>query len=246
MNKSLELPQLTANFNYNLPEKQIILVSGGNPPSESWLREASTQREIYCADHGIDICKKADIKPSHLIGDGDSASTESWQWAKDNNVLIAKFPVKKDVTDTQLAFQMISDKYPSATVIFTGAWGGRFDHAFSSIFSFKGMFTPNFRGCIADQNEILFILKDDEHLTLHLKEQPKAISLLPISDICTGVSITGVYWPLDKVMLNNNLPYAISNEVNGKEDTIWISQKKGILGVYLHWDKINIRNNNDE
>lgn len=237
MNNNLEIPQLTAKFNYELPEKQILLVSGGYPPTIPWLSKASKGREIYCADHGIDICKKANIIPSQLIGDGDSASSEAWNWAKINNVPIAKFPVKKDVTDTQLAFQMIADTYPAATVLFTGAWGGRFDHAFSSIFSFKGMFTPKFRGCIADHREALFILKDEDYLTLYLKERPKAISLLPISDICIGVSITGVYWPLDKVMLNNNLPYAISNEVNSKENTIWISQKKGILGVYLHWEK---------
>lgn len=70
------------------------------------------------------------------------------------------------------------------------------------------------------------LLHNEEHLTLNLKQTPKAISLLPLGGTCSGVSINGVYWPLDQVMLNNNLPYAVSNEVNNKENTIWISQNK--------------------
>ncbi|WP_296898112.1 thiamine diphosphokinase [uncultured Megamonas sp.] len=236
MNNILELPQLIAKFGYKIPENQIILVSGGNAPDAQWLKSISEGKDVFCADHGIDICKQANIKPVQLIGDGDSASSEAWQWAVDNNVTITKVPTKKDVTDTQLALQIIDDKYPASTVILTGAWGGRFDHAFSSIFSFNGMLKSNFYGCIADDKEILFFLHNEEHLTLNLKQHPKAISLLPLCGTSSGVSIDGVYWPLDQVMLNNNLPYAVSNEIDSKENTIWISQKQGILGVYLYFE----------
>ena len=55
-----------------------------------------------------------------------------------NGALITKVPTKKDVTDTQLALQMIKAEYNEAVVIMTGAWGGRFDHAFSAVFSLQG------------------------------------------------------------------------------------------------------------
>lgn len=236
MNNILELPQLTAKFSYDLPKNEVVLVSGGNPPDKNWLLEVSNNRTIYCADHGIDSCKQAGIIPFQLIGDGDSATKEAWSWAIEQNVKVTKVPAKKDVTDTQLALQIIDDKYSSSTIIFTGAWGGRFDHAFSSIFSFKGMLKDNFRGCIADEREIMFFLQDEENITLNLKQQPKAISLLPLTGICSGVSINGVYWPLEQVMLNNNLPYAVSNEVENLENTIWISQTQGFLGVYLYFE----------
>ena len=139
MNNILELPQLIAKFSYELPKNQTVLISGGNPPDVQWLKSICENKNIFCADHGIDICKEADIKPLQLIGDGDSATSEAWQWAVDNDVTITKVPTKKDVTDTQLALQIIDDKYPASSVILTGAWGGRFDHAFSTIFSFNGM-----------------------------------------------------------------------------------------------------------
>lgn len=236
MTKILELPQLQAVFSYDIPEKQVVLVSGGQAPAKSWLKQVIQNRPLWCADHGVDICKEAECVPWQLVGDGDSASPQAWQWAIDNGSLITKVPAKKDVTDTQLALQMIKAEYNEAAIIMTGAWGGRFDHAFSAVFSFQGFTKGKVRGCVADQNEVMFFLRDEDNITLRFKKQPKAISLLPLSGECSGVSINGVYWPLDQVMLNNNLPYAVSNEVNSKENTIWVSQKKGLLGVYLYWE----------
>lgn len=237
MSKYLNLPQVKAILSDDLPDKQVVLVSGGTAPDKTWLSKVCEDRPLWCADHGVDACMQADCKPYQLVGDGDSATQEGWNWALDNGSLITKVPVKKDVTDTQLALQMIQAEYKQATVILTGAWGGRFDHAFSTVFSVQGMAKNHLWGCIADEREVMFFLRDEDHITLRFDKQPKAISLLPLSGKCSGVSINGVYWPLDQVMLNNNLPYAISNEVNSKENTIWVSQKQGLLGIYLYWEK---------
>ncbi len=237
MNNILNLPQLKAQFSYDLPEKQTVLVVGGKAPDTKWLKQVIKNRTLWCADHGIDICKNANCIPYQLVGDADSASPEGWQWALDNGAIVTKLPVEKDLTDTQLALQMIANEYNSSTVILTGAWGGRFDHAFSTIFSFQGFVKEHLYGCIADEEEVLLFLRDEDYLTLKFNSQPKAISLLPLSGECSGVSINGVHWPLDRVLLNNNLPYAVSNKVDSRENTIWISQKRGLLGVYLYWGK---------
>ena len=39
MTKILELPQLQAVFSYDIPEKQVVLVSGGQAPAKSWLKQ---------------------------------------------------------------------------------------------------------------------------------------------------------------------------------------------------------------
>ncbi len=243
MSKILTLPQVQAKFNYDLPETQVVLVSGGNAPQEAWLQKIVNEKDdnghkrtLWCADHGVDACKKAACVPYQIVGDADSATPEGWQWALDKGTIITKLPVEKDVTDTQMTLQMIGAEYKRASVILTGAWGGRFDHAFSTIFSLQGMIKDNLWGCVADQNEVIFFLRGEDHITLHFVDQPKAISLLPLSGECSGVSINGVHWPLDQVMLNNNLPYAVSNEVDDKENTIWVSLKQGLLGVYMYWE----------
>ena len=237
MSKILQLPQLTAKFSYDLPEPQTVLVVGGDAPEIGWLRQVTENRILWCADHGVDACMEADCAPYQLVGDADSATPEGWQWALNKGAVITKVPVEKDVTDTQLALQMIAAEYNSATVILTGAWGGRFDHAFSTIYSLQGMIRDRIWGCAADQKEAMFFLHGEDHITLQFKKQPLAISLLPLSGECSGVSINGVHWPLDKVMLNNNLPYAVSNKLDSRQNTIWISQQRGLLGVYLYWEQ---------
>lgn len=242
MNNILELPQLTAEYSFPLPETQVLLVSGGNPPDTLWLRQVlHSDRILWCADHGVDVCNQVGCIPAYLVGDGDSASPQAWQWAERNHTVIRKVPCKKDVTDTQLALQSIKNQYnDNSFTIMTGAWGGRFDHAFSAIYSLQSLYSARqeaILGCIADQREALFFLSNEDNITLTLKKPPKAISLLPLSGESTGVSINGVYWPLDQVLLDNKLPYAVSNEMENAENTIWVSQKKGLLGIYLYWEE---------
>ena len=77
MTKILELPQLQAVFSYNISEKQVVLVSGGQAPAKSWLKQVIQNRPLWCADHGVDICKEAECVPWQLVGDGDSASPQA-------------------------------------------------------------------------------------------------------------------------------------------------------------------------
>ena len=225
----LVLPGLQIEYQFRTPAvKEMLLVSGGRAPSAGWLKDVADQRVIWCIDHGIDCCHAAGLLPQKLIGDGDSASSTAWSWAERNNVPIAKFPVKKDYTDTQLALEMAESA--GHFVILTGALGGRFDHAYSTIFSFGH---SHLQGCIADDKEAVLFLRRQEEITLKFLQSPKAISLLPLTDKAEGVFIDGVLWPLEDAVLHQRLPYAVSNEL--KTDTVHISLKSGILAVYICW-----------
>lgn len=210
--------------------QELLLVSGGRAPSESWLKQAALGREVWCIDHGIDCCYKAGLLPQRLIGDGDSASPLAWQWAEENNMIIARFPAKKDYTDSQLAFKMAESD--GRFVVLTGALGGRFDHAYSTVFSFG---FSRLCGCIADDKEAVFFLRQQETITLNFLRLPKAISLLPLTNITEGVSIDGVYWPLHDTALRQSNPYAISNEAVSSK--VRCSLSAGVLAVYICWNE---------
>jgi len=235
MNTLLTLPQLKASFLHPLPSVQVLLVAGGRPPASTWLQKAAVSREIWCADRGIEACREAGIRPLRLIGDGDSASGEAWAWGESLGIQIDRFSPQKDLTDTQLALQKISDSHPLAFVLMTGVWGGRFDHAFSNIFSLAGACQQGSRGCAADENEVLLLLNGPDEVVIDTHSRPAAISLLPLSPVCRGVSISGVHWPLDRVVLESSLPYAISNELSPTGNSFKAAVETGCLGVYLQW-----------
>lgn len=228
----LELPQLQALYPAPLPEKQLMLIAGGHPPEGTWLQEAAQKRTLWGIDRGIESCQQADLKPSRLIGDGDSASKSSWNWGCSLPIPVERYSPIKDLTDTQLALQIAAKTYPGCFVLLTGGFGGRFDHAFSTVYSFA---FSGLSGCMADEQEAIFFLQDTQSLAFHTKKRPRAISLLPLSETCTGVSIANVYWPLTDTTLKKDLPYAISNELTASGQDFNVSLASGTLGIYMSW-----------
>ena len=151
-------------------------------------------------------------------------------WGEAHAAHVERHPVEKDFTDTQLALRHASQD--DAILLLTGAFGGRFDHAYSTMFSAAQVKTP----CLlADERETVAYLRAGETLTLHCHTQPKAISLLPMTAAVTGVTTTGLHWPLQGATLAQALPNAVSNvfEATARDCTIFI--RSGCLAVYACW-----------
>lgn len=224
------LPKLSIKYPYTLPQNQLLLVGGGREPEEKWLLEAAKGRNLWCIDHGMDICHRLGLMPELVLGDFDSCSPDNLQWAQSNGTEIEKFNPQKDFTDTQAALQRVNDS--DTFCILTGALGKRFDHTYSTVFTFGN---TSIKGCIADEQEAVFFLHGNEAITLSTDFSPKAISLLPISQSVAGVTTQGLFWELNNADLFQNKPYAVSNVLSEKKNTntFTISIKKGILAVYL-------------
>ena len=225
----LELPQLTACFS-RPSVGRVLLVGGGRPPTGEWLRQAASGREIWCADRGVAVCRRAGIAPDWLLGDQDSAPPEDWRWGEEAGARTLEFPADKDYTDTQLALQKIKATHPAAFVLLTGALGGRFDHLFSTLYSLAG---SGLSGCLADESEAVFLLRGPESVTLRFATRPLALSLLPLTPVAEGVTLTGVHWPLRDASLSQREPCAVSNRV--EDDGCRLSLGSGQLALTLCW-----------
>ena len=225
---NLILPQLTISGK-RYGQRPWLLITGGRPPADDWLNQLPAVSEIYAADHGLDTCKHNSLPPTYILGDGDSAAPATWQWGKSLGVPMEEFPVAKDYTDTQLALQKMT-KAPILLV--TGAFGGRLDHLYSLIHSCAHQPAP----CVlADEQEVLCFIKDNESITLTFSQRPLAISLLPVTTNCHGVHLDNVRWPLTAADLDQSMPNAISNELLPGQTTLTCQVQQGILGIYCHW-----------
>lgn len=228
MKNKIELPAFSAEFSYPLPENELVLATGGRAPEAEWLTNVANKRTLWCIDHGIDYCYSANLLPQRLIGDGDSAANACWNWAQENKVRIEKFPPEKDYTDTQLALDMANSE--NAMIILTGAFGGRFDHAFSTAFTFAH---SQLKGIMADEKEAMIFINGSESVSLNFLSFPKALSLLSFTQLAKGVTIDNVKWPLENKDLQQGFPYSVSNEAT--KNPVHISIANGILGIYLCW-----------
>ena len=234
---NLILPTLRAALPY-APRTKLICIGGGRPPTPEWLsllvqhKKNYTNHPVWAIDRGVDICHALKLPPAHLIGDGDSADPTAWHWAEEQNTEIHAFPPEKDFTDTELALQIAAEQYTHPLVILTAAFGGRLDHLMSTAAVAAHATIP----CVlADERETLFYLHAGESLTITCDMPPRAISLLPFTEECTGVTTHGLYWELRDACITNRASLAISNVLarENTKNTFTVSIKSGVLGVYL-------------
>ncbi len=246
----LSLPQAGLRFSRALPAKEYLLVSGGRAPAPDWLQQAARSRELWALDHGLDALQRAGLAPGRLIGDGDSASRAVWDTAIESGIPSDTYIRAKDYTDTQIALQEIARRaahIPSkgsgtlaawdtgtadaGTVLLTGAFGGRFDHAMSNIFSASRLAFP----CVlADEREILFFVKSGEAVTMRSARNrtPKVVSLLPLTSEVRGVTTDGLRWELADDTLTQDFLNATSNEPAEGQTDFSVTIRDGILGVF--------------
>ena len=234
---NLILPTLRAALPY-AQRAELICIGGGRPPTPEWLsllvqyKKNYTNRPVWAIDRGVDICHALKLPPAHLIGDGDSADPTAWHWAEEQNTEVHAFPPEKDFTDTELALQIAAEQYTHPLVILTAAFGGRLDHLMSTAAVAAHATIP----CVlADERETLFYLHAGESLTITCDMPPRAISLLPFTEECTGVTTHGLYWELRDACITNRASLAISNVLarENTKNTFTVSIKSGVLGVYL-------------
>lgn len=234
---NLILPTLRAALPY-APRTELICIGGGRPPASEWLsllvqhKKNYTNHPVWAIDRGVDICHALKLPPAHLIGDGDSADPTAWHWAEEQNTEIHAFAPEKDFTDTELALQIAAEQYTHPLVILTAAFGGRLDHLMSTAAVAAHATIP----CVlADERETLFYLHAGESLTITCDMPPRAISLLPFTEECTGVTTHGLYWELRDACITNRASLAISNVLarENTKNTFTVSIKSGVLGVYL-------------
>lgn len=208
--------------------QEILFVGGGRIPSREFFSEVSSGRKIFCIDKGIELCRACEVIPNFLIGDFDSADASAVEWASEKNIPVEKYPVDKDLTDTQLALNRAEEIFGEHVAILTGCFGGRFDHVFSTIFTCAAL---NRKIILADEREIIFYLRGGGEVEIKFFQKPVAVSLLPMTKICTGVTTKNLHWELDGATLEQNFPNAVSNRI--ERDKIFIGVKEGRLAIYL-------------
>ena len=226
----LELPRMRALLRRHggMPSSSPppLLVRGGRAPEPDWLRKVSLGRETWALDRGADACRAAGVVPSRILGDFDSVSDGARKWAERMGAKTDRYTPDKDDTDFQLALRLLS-----GDVVVTGCWGGRFDHAFSNVFSSLWAMERGVRVLwFADEREVLFPLRGPAKLELDFEILPSALSLLSLTAFCEGVSIENVKWPLDEADLAQGSPREISNVPLGRP--VRVEVRSGILGVY--------------
>ncbi len=185
---------------------------------------------IISVDGGAGHLRKMGINPDVLIGDFDSANSQDLDYYVSKGINVSKFPVEKDMTDSELAIEKVLE-LGATEVVFLGALGTRIDHSFANIMLLKKMLDIGLRGSIADEHNELYMF--DSNFSISKKEGRK-LSLIPITEKVTGVSTRGLKYPLVNATMVLGTSWGISNEF--EEEVAFVSIDSGILLACLSRD----------
>jgi thiamine pyrophosphokinase len=184
-----------------------ILLGGDLIPTPRLAAQIADTR-IIAADSGIRHAEELGVMPELWVGDFDSVPEVL------NRALAGverrSFPKEKDQTDGELAVNKALERGASS-LVFAGAFGGpRFDHSFLHM-------TLALR--LAEQGiPVILTSGAQEGIPIPRQRQkfdyePGTIfSVMAFTDL-DGLTLEGVYWPLENVHVPFGSSWTISNEV---------------------------------
>jgi len=203
-----------------------IIVASGNllftPEIKGLLAGADL---IIAADGGAAHLKQADISPHVIIGDMDSILPDTRQYFEKNLTPIITHPSRKNQTDTELCIEFAIKK-GATCITLLGVTGHRLDHTLANIFLLRKLADLGVESRIIDANNEIYLVMD----RLKLKGKKRdLLSVLPISEKVTGLTLTGLEYPLENATISMGSSLGISNYFN--ETLATISIASGILLV---------------
>lgn len=213
--------------------KHFIVVSGGNIDDEFACRIIEEQQKagfegisegqqgavLIAADAGMEFFYRKGIKPDIIVGDFDSAGSETLSYFRSQpNIRIQELNPVKDDTDTESAIRLaISMGAEQITLL--GATGSRLDHVLGNIELLGIGLGADIPIVLLDSHNRICMI--DSGITLRKKEQfGTYVSLLPYTSEVKHLTLRGFKYPLFDYCLKGFCSLGVSNEIAEEEAVI--------------------------
>lgn len=190
-----------------MQDQRIVICSGG--ALGDWAFETIRSADLLVgADAGALFLIQNGFRPDIAMGDFDSVTSEELKLIeRESRELVSCDPIHKDLTDTEMAFNWSLMRKPKE-IILLGALGTRFDHSLANIHLLLRGLQANIRSLIIDRNNEVMLT--DSSTTVH-KGRYSNVSLLPLSEVVTGITLEGFLYPLHDASLTIGQSLGISN-----------------------------------
>ncbi|MCW9706985.1 thiamine diphosphokinase [Fodinibius salsisoli] len=202
--------------------KELIILCNGEPPSKQLLQKyISSAGFLIAADGGGNIALDMDIRPDVVIGDLDSFRTDQSHPFK----VIQQ--ADQETNDLEKALSLAYEK-GAANVYILGATGQRLDHTLKNLSVLK-QFNEQFNKLyMIDNFGTIQLLPSVFDQKIAVGSQ---ISLFPLSGKVTGITTSGLKYPLRDEALENGVRDGSSNEVI--DNPVQITYRQGDLLLFV-------------
>jgi len=180
---------------------------------------------VIAADGGLEHTRRFGIQPDEILGDFDSLGFVP----VDSRV----FPVEKDDTDAMLAVRRGLSLGYREFILYGALDGPRLDHTIANFQTLQFLCDHGAWGYLAGDDYIVTVVKNGE-----LRFPAAAggtVSVFCLGADAKGVTLEGLYYPLQDGTLTAGFPLGVSNHFTGKPARIRVDG--GSLLVL--WDREN-------
>lgn len=168
---------------------------------------------VIAVDGGGAICLEGGVTPDAMVGDLDSARSETVDELLARGVPIYRYPAEKDATDLELAIGE-ARRQGAGEIVVTAATGGRLDHTLGTLAALAA--AADLRPEIAEPDLSGWLLSRSGRQELALNGLGATVSLIPWGGIAL-VSARGVRWPLNRADLSPEATLGVSNIVSSAQ-----------------------------
>ena len=192
---------------------------------DSLAASIGPEDHIIAADGGLRHTEKLGILPHTVLGDFDSLGFVP----QGANV----YPVEKDDTDAMLAVRRGLELGYREFVLYGSLDGPRLDHTIANFQTLQFLAARGAKGCLVGSDYMVTVVKNG---TLRFPAGCSGtISVFCIGADARGVTLKGLYYPLNNGTLTAGFPLGVSNHFTDAPAEITVTN--GSLLVL--WDRKN-------
>lgn len=199
--------------------RAVIFVNGVIPDRATVQRWVRADDDLIAADGGAHHAVAMGLVPRVVVGDLDSLAPELAEKLAAQGVELEKHPAAKNMTDLELAIERAVED-GATEILLLGALGGRLDQSLANVLLMAQRDWPAMIRLV-DATEIATVIHGGESMTLEAA-LGSTMSLLPLSPEVTGITYTGMLYPLNDATLAFGSTRGISNEVASHPATVTI------------------------
>lgn len=206
-----------------MPSKRVVIFAGGEL-STDYFDLLDEEDFIIGADRGALFLVSHGYTPDMAVGDFDSVSPEALQEIQSKSkVTITCDAVNKDLTDSEMAFDIAMDQQPDSILLF-GVTGSRLDHSLASIQMMTRALQHQISCYLIDSNNYVTLTGSQ---TIIQDMGYTYVSLLPLTPEVTGITLEGFQYPLTDATLKIGQSLGISNKLISSSGIVTI--RSGLL-----------------
>lgn len=207
--------------------RAVIWSNGRFGPAEFYLETIKADDYLICADGGANYALALELIPDLVVGDMDSIDTNvRAELAARGLTEFVVVSDEKDESDSELALKAALARRPDE-IIMTGVLGDRIDHSLANIGLLSAV-PEDVPASIVEPGATLVLVRK----TLTLRGRPgQIVSVLPFGGDASGVTLTGLKYPLSDAPLSQARTLGLSNVI--VESTVSISVDDGMLLVTI-------------